>query len=369
MSVKLDTYIAQSNAVGELYITAVSDATDSLNAQAQEIFSKIRKLLKEKNAHIFQERIFCVPDTADQIAKIRAEVYGDIDDGVAPAFLVGKPGASGPLAGVQVHAIISTDKPQVITIDQKKSGRVIRVPGKTYLSLSGITAPEFDNPEKQAEAMLEKGEAAIKQFNSSFLAVPRTWMWLGDILSWYSRFNKVRNTFFVKCGILGENSRRLMPASTGIGLAPADGGKCAMDLTAVIEPPDSIEYYQVVGRQQCAFDYGSAFSRASQAVTPAGKTVFVSGTASIDAAGATTNIDDPYAQIITTIENVKAVLKDMKCTDSDVVQVMAYCKDTEVEKIFNKVKPQLDWPWITIICDICRSDLLFEIEAAAIPKK
>ncbi len=367
MAVKLNTYIAQSNAAGELYITATPGANASVHRQAEEIFSEIRQLISKK-ARIFQERVFCTPNTADKIAKIRSKIYGDIDDGVTPAFLVGKKGSDGPIAGVQVHAIISAEKPQVITIDGKKSGRVIRVPGKTYLSLSGITTPEFDNPEEQAEAMLEKGQAAIKQFNSNFLAVPRTWMWLGDILSWYSRFNKVRNAFFVGCGILGENSRRLMPASTGIGLAPADGGKCAMDLTVVIEPPDAIEYYQVVGRQQCAFDYGSAFSRASQAITPAGKTVFVSGTASIDAAGATANIDDPYAQIIATIENVQAVLRDTNCTDADVVQIMAYCKTTEVEKVFNEIKDKPDWPWVTIICDICRRDLLFEIEALAVPK-
>ena len=71
------------------------------------------------------------------------------------------------------------------------------------------------------------------------------------------------------------------------------------------------------------------------------------------------------AQITATIENVRAVLRDMNCTDDDVVQLMAYCKTTEVEKIFNDLKDGFDWPWVTVICDICRSDLLFEIEATA----
>jgi len=48
--------------------------------------------------------------------------------------------------------------------------------------------------------------------------------------------------------------------------------------------------------------------------------------------------------------------------------VMAYCKTPEVEKIFNELKTALDWPWVTMICDVCRDDLLFEIEAAAIPR-
>ena len=142
-----------------------------------------------------------------------------------------------------------------------------------------------------------------------------------------------------------------------------------MDLAAVLEPKDSIEYFSAGGKQQCAFEYGSAFSRACRAPTPAGETVFISGTASIDAAGATTNIDDPAGQINTTIENVQAVLRDTNCRTEDVVQVVAYCKTTEIEKVFNTIKQNLDWPWLTVICDICRPDLLFEIEAAAISNK
>jgi enamine deaminase RidA (YjgF/YER057c/UK114 family) len=102
---------------------------------------------------------------------------------------------------------------------------------------------------------------------------------------------------------------------------------------------------------------------------PAGETVFVSGTASINASGITTHVGDALGQINTTIENVRAVLKDMNCSDQNVVQVVAYCKTTEVEKVFNTVKATLAWPWVTVICDICRPELLFEIEATAMPKQ
>jgi hypothetical protein len=58
----------------------------------------------------------------------------------------------------------------------------------------------------------------------------------------------------------------------------------------------------------------------------------------------------------------------MQSNEKDLVQVIAYCKTTEVEQVFNSIKGNLDWPWITVICDICRHDLLFEIEAAAMPR-
>ncbi|HPS54089.1 MAG TPA: Rid family hydrolase, partial [Sedimentisphaerales bacterium] len=198
--------------------------------------------------------------------------------------------------------------------------------------------------------------------------VPRTWMWLGDILSWYNDFNAVRSKFFIEKGLLGKGSTNSMPASTGIGLGPDDGAACSMDVTASIEPRE-IEYLQAAGKQQCAFEYGSAFSRASRATTPAGETVFVSGTAAINAAGITTNIGKPREQIEDTITNIQAVLRDMNCSDDEVVQVMAYCKTAEVENVFNAMEEKPDWPWVTMICDVCRDNLLFEIELTALPRK
>jgi enamine deaminase RidA (YjgF/YER057c/UK114 family) len=217
--------------------------------------------------------------------------------------------------------------------------------------------------------MLENAESVLKQFGADFTCVPRTWMWLGDILSWYGEFNNVRNQFFTERGLIGKGSRQSMPASTGIGLRLAGSAECGMDLTATLEPAGSIEFLAAIGRQQCAIEYGSAFSRASCASSPAGKTMFVSGTASIDAKGLTTHIGDARGQIEVTIENVRAILHDMNTGDEDVVQAIAYCKTTEVEETFAEFRSRLEWPCVTVICDICRDDLLFEIEAAAMTKK
>jgi len=209
----------------------------------------------------------------------------------------------------------------------------------------------------------------LEQFGGDFRCVARTWMWLGDILSWYGQFNDVRNQFFRRRGLIGEGSRQSMPASTGIGLGLEEGGQFGMDLTAVLEPRGQIEFLGAIGRQQCALDYGSAFSRASRANSPAGKTMYISGTASIDAKGATTHIGDARGQIETTIENVRAVLRDMNCRDQDVVQTTAYCKKADVKDIFEEFKSRTEWPWVTAICDICREELLFEVEATAVTRR
>jgi enamine deaminase RidA (YjgF/YER057c/UK114 family) len=366
MAVNLEIRTIESPEATEIYISAMPKTKTSLQSQAEEMFSGIRDILREKHAHIFQERVFATESVMEKVAQIRSQVYGDIDDRVAPSFLVCTEGLSGSLAGVQVHAITTDRKPEVVYRENVPIGRVARAAGCCYLSLSSISAPQFGQPMEQARAMLEVAESILKQFGVDFLSVPRTWMWLRDMLSWYDDFNQVRNQFFGERGVLREGQHCPMPASTGIGLSLANGAMCGMDLTAVLEPVHSIKYLHTTDRQHSALEYGSAFSRASQAVTLAGETVFVSGTASIDAAGTTTNINDAMGQIKITIENVRAVLKDVNCGDEDVVQVTAYCKTTEVERVFSELKTGFDWPWVTVICDICRPELLFEIEAAAV---
>jgi len=369
MTAKLQTRSIKSASSTDIYISAAPGEKMPLQDQAREIFSGIHDILRSNKAYILQERVFSTPSAVETLRRARSGAYGNLDDGVAPSFLVASEGLSGPIAGVQVHAVSGTGRPEAIDWEGNLCGRILRVPGRAYLTLSGISDLQHERADAQAKAMMETAQAVLKKFGADFLSVPRTWMWLKDILSWYDDFNRVRTTFFTEWGLIGAGSRQSMPASTGISLGPANGGYCAMDLVAVLEPTDCTEYLQVTGKQHCALNYGSAFSRAAGSIMPAGRTVFISGTASIDADGATTHLGDAAGQINATIENVRAVLSEMQCRDDDVVQVIAYCKTTEVEKVFDTIKNKLAWPWLTVVCDICRPDLLFEIEATAMPQK
>ena len=369
MTLNLDIRKVESTENTEFYISAVPDQNAPIKEQTAQIFNAVTDTLNTENAHIMQERIFTHDSELQNVSEIRSQAYGRLDDGVPPTVLLCKQGLNGPFAGLQIYAIQSEKKPQVIKLHEKPCGRLFKAASSQYLTLSNISAQDTHSNIKQARKMLEKAEETLKLLNADFLNVARTWMWLGNILSWYDDFNRVRNQFFTERGVIGTPHRQYMPASTGIGLKPPGNPICTMDLVAVLEPQDSIEFLPAVGKQQCALEYGSAFSRASKAITPAAVTVFVSGTAAIDATGATTNVENSAGQINDTIENVRAVLKDMNCSDSDVVQVLAYCKNTDVEKIFNQYKKKLSWPWLTIICDICRPDLLFEIEVTAAIRK
>jgi len=369
MAESYHVHIVESGEAKEIFITAVPAMGTSVQGNAESIFTQIRDTLEACNAFIFQERVFAAESIIESISEIRDRILAPLDDGVKPSCLVCSPGKYTDFAGIQVHAMAGVDKPRVLNAsDGQPLGRLVQRGDFGYVGLSAVMAPERGAAPQQAKGMFEKANAVLQDLDVHFTSVPRTWLWLGDILSWYDELNKARNSFFVENGILGQANRPPMPASTGIGLGPAGKAVCAMDLTAVINPERPIEYLQAGGKQQSAFEYGSAFSRASKAPTPAGETVFVSGTASIDAAGTTTNVDQAKAQIVETIGNVQAVLSDMKCSEDDVVQVMAYCKTHEVEQIFRDLDGKPDWPWVIMNCDICRHDLLFEIEATVIPQ-
>jgi len=366
MNVNIDVRKIKSSEAEEIYILATPLKNIPVDELWREIFTGIRDTLISCEAYIIQERIFGTEDALKIASKERLSQFGDIDDKVAPSFLVCEEGLMGPVSGVQIHAIKCNVKPKVIDFQNQPCGRIVEIPGRTYLALSSISAPNIENSDEQAKTMLEKAETILRNFGADFSDVPRTWMWLGNILTWYDSFNRVRNNFFAERGLINEKGKQVLPASTGISLSSLNKGICSMDLVAVIEPSKPIEYLLSTRRQYSAFEYGSAFSRASVAITPGAETVYVSGTASIDLDGQTTNIDDPLGQINETILNVRSALKDANCGDDDIIQAVAYSKTPEIEKVFNSVKTDLNWPCISAVCDICRPELLFEIEAVAV---
>lgn len=362
---QIDTHRIDGNGAFEMYITASATPGKPVKGQAEEVFSAIRDTLESGNARILQERVFGTEEALEVIARIRANEYGRFDDGLEPTWLIVPEGINGPIAGVQMHAVGGAEEPAILRLEHRPCGRIVRIRNRRCLTLSGICAPEAGAKSEQARRMLEKAEAILRQAGADMGSVVRTWMWLGQILYWYGDFNAARSQFFTERGLIGKKGKTKMPASTGIGVRAKNNGICTMDLIAVIEPDKSIEYLDAGGNQPSAFGYGSAFSRASKANTLAGETFFVSGTASIDRDGQTVHIGQAEAQMKTSIDNVQAVLTEMNCSDSDVVQATVYCKTAEIEKIFCDKWSDFPWPHFTAIADICRDELLFEVEATA----
>jgi len=365
----VDVRTVESRGSTEVFITATPAPERPAQQQATELFASIGDILRATDARLLEERIFATERAMAAVEPLRAEAYRDLDDGVPPARLAVPKGLAGELAGVQVHAIRSSRRPQPLRFGESACGRILEGAGAGpgYVSLSGLSAPEAGpDPGAQTRAVFERAEAALRQVGVDMHAVARTWLWLGDILSWYGDFNRVRNAFFTERGLLdGRAAANRPPASTGIGIRLAGGARCGLDLIAIPGGRGSTSHHRAAGKQRCPYEYGSAFSRATVAATPAGRTVFVAGTAAIDAQGKTAHVGEAGAQIEMTVENVRAVLKDLRCGDSDVVQAIAYSKTVEIEGLLRDRQRSLPWPCLSTIADICREDLLFELEVTA----
>ena len=365
---RIDVRQIGSDQAGELYIHACPRPGAPVADQADEVFAALAHVLRQRGGRIVEERIFGLAGRMPVISAARARAYGDLDDGVRPTLLAVPAGDRGELAGVFLHAVLGV-QPGRVELDGQFCGRVLDLPAGRYVTLSAFSAPQAGDCTAQARAMVEQAEAALKIVGGSFHSVVRTWMWLGDILAWYGPFNKVRNQFFHERGLLDDGSGKVeLPASTGIGIGPATGGECCLDLVALVREGEIPELLLAGGDQNPAYDYGSAFSRASRCETPGGNTVFISGTAAIDSSGATEYVDDVPRQVEAAIRHARAVLRDTECSDEDVVNALIYCKTPEVEAHFlERWDDELPWPTIVLVADVCRDDLLFEIELAAAP--
>lgn len=125
-------------------------------------------------------------------------------------------------------------------------------------------------------------------------------------------------------------------------------------------------------------DYASGFSRGlSMTVEPGQRILWLSGTASINAAGRTVYPGDLRAQTWRTYRNLTRLLESEGAAWSDIVRTSCYLRDIERDyDEFNKVRNLFfrcmaidPLPASTgIQVRLCRSDLLIEIEAFAVVK-
>jgi enamine deaminase RidA (YjgF/YER057c/UK114 family) len=162
----------------------------------------------------------------------------------------------------------------------------------------------------------------------------------------------------------------MVPASTGIGAGNQFGAAIMMDVLAVKPKNDQLIIQDVISPlQNPALDYKSSFSRAVEMKYPTHKNLLISGTASIDPHGATIHLDDPEKQIRLTMEVVLAILKSRDMGWEDLFRGIAYFKDMDYLPIYRKVATELgikNFPLAISHADVCRHDLLFEIEVDAV---
>lgn len=288
---------------------------------------------------------------------------------VAAAGCVGAGATSSGIGGVQltagrggaVHTILLEGRPVARVVDTP-AARHCFVGGVGPGDVAGISA------EAQARMVFERLEWIVGQAGMTFREVARTWFFLEDILAWYGPFNGVRNSFFAERGV----TRERLPASTGVGAANLAGAALVANAYALQPVGDgAAQVAFVLGSRQCpAADYGSSFSRAVEFRSATGGHLTVSGTASIAADGRSEYDGDRAAQVRLTLEVIGSIIEGRGYRLGDVVRGTCYVKRAEDGAAVAALCagwPGLEAvPMVYVVCDVCRDELLCEIELDAV---
>ncbi len=204
----------------------------------------------------------------------------------------------------------------------------------------------------------------------------RVWNYLADIngdshgLERYRQFNIGRQDAFLECcrGATGN-----VPAACALGLA---GGPLSIAFMAGATPAVPIENPRQVSAYHYPAEYGPrspTFSRAALAYPPGREILFVSGTASI-VGHRTMHPGDVVAQCRESLANVAAVIGEasrLGRTGAYTLGELAYrvyIRDPASQPLIAATLAPLlgaAADVVYIAADICRSDLLIEIEATA----
>jgi enamine deaminase RidA (YjgF/YER057c/UK114 family) len=375
-------HIKQAGAYHTFITASVRNSINPVTA-ARGSYLQIARQMESMGMEIVHERVFGSLSVAQDVLSARAEIFHaqNISPESPVTYIEGNPPWGKGLAGILIHAVPFKEETNTIWMIEDGDticGRGWKRNEHTYLILQDIQVPGDIlhtglSGSQQARIMIERAERILREQGASYGDVIRTWVYLKDILGWYAAFNKVRNEKYREFGLMpgSGNDHLLLPASTGIGGSPLSGAACTMDLIAVTgAKKEKLHVQKMTNPSQLdAFHYGSAFSRASVIKEGTTNLVEVSGTAAIDKHGVSRYPNDILAQIDSTFDKVQKLLVHTGTGLQDICSATVFMKRPEDAGLFYEIASQrglTDFPCVCIFADICRDELLFEIDAEAI---
>ena len=352
------TTLSRAN-MTELFITAVPNGGDF-----RTMFENVFGVVRAREATILGKDVFGIPAVTKEGIEALHDVWGEIN---WPVTWLNEGDSAGlALTGVTAHAVTDVDVER-IAVDGRIVGSTFDDGVARHCCLGDLRPADTSLPPRaQATAVLNMIEAILHSIDMAFSDVVRTWLYLDHLLDWYDGLNEVRNAFFADRGLFDH----IVPVSTGVGGANASGSAIIADACAIRPHGEGITITSLPSPLQCsATEYGSSFSRAIEINAGDNRRVLVSGTAGIEPSGATAHVGDDVAQVDLTMRVVGAILESRHMDWSHVVRAIAYFKDGTKAGVLSDYLTAHDlteMPLVTTENDVCRNDLLFEIEVDAL---
>ena len=247
---------------------------------------------------------------------------------------------------------------------------------------------EHESVSRQGEEIFQKIEAILSAESMSIHEIVRQWNYIGKIteinnnIQNYQAFNDARAHFYEK-----DDWKNIgYPAATGIGteLSSVMVSLIAVSANSDIQilPIDNplqtaaYEYSQsVLIGEDCRCKENPKFERAKLVQNGSGLVCFISGTAAIQGEESICNFDISL-QTRQTIETIRFLISPEnlrqqgidKTNSLELVSLRVYIKK---KAHFERTKKEIEyvWPNVPVIylqADICRRELLVEVEALAV---
>jgi enamine deaminase RidA (YjgF/YER057c/UK114 family) len=364
----------------EYHITALIEGPVPVGAAASAVYERVAALIAEKGIQPIQEKVYGRTDVRDQVFALRDAAFRHhgLDRTMPAIWLQGMPLQGCDFVGLQIWGVTCAKSGTgVVTVENPATGRgrLWRGDGFQMLHLAAVTGttPEGQlavDPLAQAEQVFVNIGLGLAAHGFSYPQVARTWIYNGRLLEWYDDLNRIRTAHFRKVGIGGQGGAPF-PASTGIQCR-SDKEECIVDVLAVAPGKAGrvcVEPVRGSSRQDQSFNYGSAFSRGMTLEIEGKRTIHISGTASINAAGDSTHVGDAEGQSLETMMSIAALLEQQGGSLRNITSATLFCKDQGAWEAWCRVSRLLQIPFfpkVAVLADVCRANLLVEMEAVAV---
>lgn len=299
-----------------------------------------------------------------------------------------------PLAWVRTPLLMQAASCELWSVaDPVHAGRRSRLRYRaTHEVLFGcLTLPEGElSAVAEAQGCSALQQATVEAYDEMLATVDsagypyvvRVWNYLADInrpthgIERYRQFNTGRQIAFARQGRAVAGG---VPAACALGTPP--GSPLVLYFLASKSPPTFVENPRQMSAYHYPAEYGAqspVFSRAAVLHAAAGPTLFISGTASI-LGHRTVHAGDVAAQTRETLTNIEAVVREANrrvlrpAHDPFTLAELAYKVYVRHPADLPRVRHELscvlepDTHVLYLHADICRADLLVEIEATGQP--
>jgi hypothetical protein len=374
------------------YMIFLPESRGSVDEEWRQCLEQIKDINSQENRLVKLNIFIDVPDL-DACLRVRSDISASLKTAFGnqcPAFNITPHPPENPWRVSAEARYTSCGSFRILFKEWNSIPYVVKLTdsGKEVLA-GGIGAGLFpDETRKAAEAAFDQMRFILESEQMTFNHIVRQWNYIGNILDVrngiqnYQIFNEVRSENYYK-----HRTIKGYPAATGVGIKY---GGVNLDFIAVkvenptdvkpVDNPDQVHPYAYGQNVLVGMPNGKQsvkqppqFERAIILSNHVSSTLFVSGTASIIGQD-TVGIEDIDKQTNVTISNIMKLadaskrMQSSRDSEKNLLQSILLRVYIKYQNDFAKVKaicersfPKV--PAVYIEADICRDDLLVEIEA------